>query len=220
MKEPIVEDPKAIAIIGGAQLAPQHLNILQTLTETFVAADSGADHLLAAGITPKAVIGDFDSLSGSSRLTFEPYLIHITEQDTTDLEKTLTCIKAPVIIGAGFLGGRLDHSFATFNAMVRFRQTPLILLSDSECCFRAPVGAWTIDLPSGTPFALLPMGEAVVSSTGLVWDMDRMTLSPTGRVSSSNKTAAPHVRVDVGGSVIVTLPLDQLGAAIDVVRVG
>ena len=82
MKVLIVDDPKAIAIVGGAQLAPEHLNILQTLTETFVAADSGADHLLAARITPKAVIGDFDSLSVQSRLEFGPYLTHITEQDT------------------------------------------------------------------------------------------------------------------------------------------
>ena len=219
MKELIVDDPKAIALIGGAQLAPQHLNILQTLTETFVAADSGADHLLAAGMTPKAVIGDFDSLSVQSRLEFAPYLIHLAEQDTTDLEKTLTRINAPVLIGAGFLGGRLDHSFAAFNVLARFEQMPLILLSDTDCCFRAPTGEWSIDLPPATPFALLPMGEAVVSSTGLVWDMDGMALSPTGRVSSSNRTAAARVDVRIAGPVIVTLPLDQLPAAIDVVRV-
>ena len=220
MKELIVDDPKAIALVGGAQLAPQHLNILQRLTKTFVAADSGADPLLAAGITPKAVIGDFDSLSEQSRLAFAPYLTHFEAQDSTDLEKTLACISAPIIVGAGFLGGRLDHSFAAFNAMVRFEQTPLILLSDSDCCFRAPEGVWSMDVPIGTAFALLPMEEAVVSSTGLVWDMDQLTLSPTGRVSSSNQTALPHIQLDITGSVIVTLPLDQLAAAIDVVRVG
>lgn len=220
MNAPIVDDPNAIALIGGAELASQHLNILQTLTETFVAADSGADHLLAARITPRAVIGDFDSLSVQSRLEFAPYLIHVAEQDTTDLEKTLSRLKAPVLIGAGFLGGRLDHSFAALNALARYATSPLILLSESECCFRAPETPWEITLPVGTGFAVLPMSDVVASTQGLVWDMDEMALSPVGRVSSSNVTAAPVVEVQVQGAAIVTLPLDQLSAAIDVVRAG
>jgi len=89
--------------------------------------------LLAAGLTPQAVIGDFDSLSMQSREAFSPYLIHIAEQDSTDLEKVLQRIAAPVIIGAGFLGGRVDHSFAAFNVMARLAQVPLILMSKDEC---------------------------------------------------------------------------------------
>lgn len=219
MNAPIVDDPNAIALIGGAELAPKHLNILQTLTETFVAADGGADHLLAARITPRAVIGDFDSLSVQSRLEFSPYLIHVTEQDTTDLEKTLNRLNAPVLIGAGFLGGRLDHSFAAMNALVRYAASPLILISEEECCFRAPETPWQIALPVGTAFALLPMSDVIASTKGLVWDMDDMALSPVGRVSSSNATAASVVAVTVQGAAIVTLPLNQLAAAIDVVRV-
>jgi thiamine pyrophosphokinase len=220
MTELIVDVTEPIALIGGAQIGPQHLNILQTLTQTFVAADSGADHLRIAGITPRAVIGDFDSLSDQSRTDFAPQLYHITEQDTTDLEKALGCISAPVIIGAGFLGGRLDHSFASFNVLARLATVPLILVSGTECCFRGPDAAWQIALPVGTPFAILPMEDVVVSSTGLAWDMDDMALSPVGRVSSSNMTAADVVSVRCTGAAIVTLPLSGLAAAIDVVRVG
>ena len=216
----IVDDPRAIALIGGAQLASQHLNILQTLTETFVAADGGADHLLAAHITPRAVIGDFDSLSVQSRSEFSPYLIHIAEQDTTDLEKALSRLKAPVLVGAGFLGGRLDHSFAALNALARYAESPLILMSETECCFRAPETLWQIAMPVGTGFAVLPMSDVVASTKGLVWDMNEMALSPVGRVSSSNATATRVVEVSIQGAALITLPLDQLPAAIDVVRVG
>ncbi len=219
MTELIVDVTDPIALIGGAQLSPQHLNILQTLTQTFVAADSGADHLLSAGISPAAVIGDFDSLSDDARSAFSPQLYHVTEQDTIDLEKTLNRISAPVIIGAGFLGGRLDHSFAALNALARSAGMPLILLSDTECCFRAPNTSWQIDLPQGTPFAILPLHDVVASTAGLVWDMDEMALSPIGRVSSSNMTEQDRVTVTITGAAIVTMPLDQLAAAIDVVRV-
>lgn len=220
MTELIVDAADPIALIGGAQLGPQHLNILQTLSNLFVAADGGADQLLAAGIDPVAVIGDFDSLTDTARSAFSPQLYHVAEQDTTDLEKSLDRISAPAIVGAGFLGGRLDHSFAALNALARRGDTPMILLSESECCFRAPNRRWQIDLPVGTPFAILPMHDVVASSTGLEWDMDQMALSPIGRVSSSNRTAQERVEVTITGAAIVTLPLDQLAAAIGVVRVG
>lgn len=219
MTELIVDAAEPIALIGGAKLGPQHLNILQTLTQTFVAADSGADHLRGAGITPKAVIGDFDSLSEASRTEFAPQLHYIPEQDTTDLEKSLSCISGPVIVGAGFLGGRLDHSFAAFSVLAQSAPTPLVLLSDTDCCFRAPDTPWDIALPVGTGFAILPMDDVVATTKGLVWDMDAMRLSPVGRVSSSNETALANVKVSVSGAAIVTLPLAQLSAAIDVVRV-
>jgi thiamine pyrophosphokinase len=219
MTQMIVDATYPIAVVGGAQLGPQHLNILQTLTQIFVAADSGADHLRVAGIIPKAVIGDFDSLSSQSRKAFAPQLVHITEQDTTDLEKTLARVSAPVLVGAGFLGGRLDHSFASLNALARYADVPLILLSDDECCFRGPNNPWVITLPIGTDFAILPMSDVVATTDGLTWDMDQMALSPVGRVSSSNTTAVTTVRIHLDGAAIVTLPLAHLAAAIDVVRV-
>ena len=218
MTELIVDAPDLVALIGGAQLGPQHLNILQTLTQTFVAADSGADHLRAAGIVPEAVIGDFDSLSDESRREFLPQSYHVPTQDTTDLEKVLSRVCAPIMVGAGFLGGRIDHSFASFNALARFTHVPLVLLSDTECCFRAPDDRWQIDLPVDTPFSVLPMGPCVASSKGLVWDMDQLPLSPVGFVSSSNMTRLPQVSVQTNGPAIVTLPLAHLSAAIDVVR--
>ncbi|MEO9863673.1 MAG: thiamine diphosphokinase [Yoonia sp.] len=218
MTELIVDAAEPIALIGGADLGPEHLNILQTLTQTFVAADSGADHLRRAGIIPKAVIGDFDSLSAAARTEFAPQLHHLLEQDTTDLEKALSCVSAPVLIGAGFLGGRLDHSFASFNALARSSRKRLILLSDTECCFLSPSTQWDIELPEGTPFAILPMTDVRATTNGLVWDMDDMALSPVGRVSSSNKTKAPIVTVRVTGAAIVTLPIGMLQAATAVVR--
>lgn len=216
----IVDCPDILGLVGGAQIAGEHVNILKMHAKIFVAADSGADHLLGYGITPSAVIGDFDSVSPAARETYAPYLVHVAEQDSTDLEKALHRITAPVILGAGFLGGRLDHSFASLSVLARYRDVPLILLSAENCCFRAPEGPWDIALPVGTDFAVLPMSETVVRSEGLQWDMDQIRLSPVGMVSSSNKTAASVVRLEIQGDALITLPLDHLPAAIGVVRAG
>ena len=40
---------------------------------------------------------------------------HLVDQDTTDFDKALRHIKAPVVIGAGFSGARTDHALAAFT---------------------------------------------------------------------------------------------------------
>lgn len=220
MTAPIVSSDKLIALVGGAEIAPEVLNILQTLTDTFVAADGGANTMDAAGLYPTKVIGDFDSLSDASRQKFAPQLLHIAEQDSTDLEKVITRVAAPVIVAAGFLGGRLDHTLAALNVLVRFPEVPLILLDHVDCCFCCRAGGMTLQVPPDIPLSVLPMDQIVATTQGLVWDMDRMPLHPAGMVSSSNRSAAEVVSINVTGPAIVTLPADHLSAAIAAVRAG
>ena len=80
----IVHSFDPVVLVGGADLGPEDFNIVQTEMTTFVGVDGGADHLLGRGITPVAVIGDFDSLSDAARAAFGPVLHHIPEQATVD----------------------------------------------------------------------------------------------------------------------------------------
>lgn len=220
MNDRIVDVTVPIALVGGSDLAPELLNILQSITEFFVAVDGGVDHLRDFGLRPAAIFGDLDSISDDSRIEFAPQLIHITEEDTTDLEKAIARIAAPVIVGAGFLGGRLDHSFAALSVLARFADSPLILVSPTNCCFRCPDAGVTLDLPLGTLIAVLPMDSIRCTSDGLRWDMADTALHPAGFVSSSNQTEKPTVHIKVTGPAIITLPVAQLATAIAAVRVG
>lgn len=220
MSDLIVDATKPVALVGGAEVAPKTIKILQTLTDIFVAADGGAEHLRAYQTSPEAIIGDLDSISPATRQAFAPQLVRIAEEDTTDLEKVVSRVAAPVLVGAGFLGGRLDHSFAALNVLARFADKPLILLSEQDCCFRCPDAGLQIRLPVGTPFAVLPMDDLHATSRGLQWEMDNLALHPSGFVSSSNRTVAADVKVTVTGPALVTLPVAQLAAVIAAVRVG
>lgn len=220
MTAPIVSSADPIALIGGAQVAPEILNILQTLTEVFVAADGGANTLHAAGVHPSKVIGDFDSISDAVRQDFAPVLLHVAEQDSTDLEKVISRVAAPVLIGAGFLGGRLDHTMAALSVMARYAAVRLILIDETDCCFRCPPGGATVSVPVETPLSVLPMDAIEATTRGLKWDMDGMALHPAGRVSSSNRAAAETVTIQATGPAIITLPVQQLPAAIAAVRAG
>ncbi|GLC87449.1 thiamine diphosphokinase [Lysinibacillus piscis] len=95
----------------------------------FIGADRGALYLIEQGITPHAIVGDFDSL------TAEEYQLVIThthdserfqeEKDETDTDLALlkALRYAPTeIILTGVTGGRLDHYEAAIRSIYRLQK--------------------------------------------------------------------------------------------------
>ena len=97
------------------QIADQLLRDLDASGGHLVAADGGADHIATAGLTPEAIIGDFDSLSQPEDWLGRTRLLRIEEQETTDFEKALYSTYAPVTIALGMTGGRFDHTLAALD---------------------------------------------------------------------------------------------------------
>ncbi|WP_394154152.1 thiamine diphosphokinase [Loktanella salsilacus] len=207
MFEPIVHASSPITLLGGSDTDNSQLNICLKVAPSVVAADGGADHALRHDLKPIAVIGDMDSLSNKARTAFADALHHVAEQDSTDFEKCLTRIKAPLIMAAGFLGGRLDHTLAVLGTLARLRAHHVILVSPDDVCVLLPHGHSMWQLSPGLRAGVLPLGHATVSSNGLVWDLAGSKLAPDGLVSSSNAVKQAQVSFDVAGPVLLTLPL-------------
>ena len=167
----IVERSEPVTLVGGAQLGPDDLSIAMTLAPTVVAADSGADHLLAADIEPNAIFGDFDSISDAARMKYFDRMCQIDEQDTTDLSKALRHIYAPVILGIGFIGNRFDHTFAALHCALVHIDRPIVFLSSNDVIFILKDRVASLSVPIETPLAVLPLIRSVVSSEGLNWEL-------------------------------------------------
>lgn len=217
MLGPIVATKNSIVLVGGAALEPEDLNISPRISPIFVAVDGGADHLLAASLMPEAVIGDLDSLSDAARDQFADRLHRVAEQDTTDFEKALSRVQAPVIIALGFMGGRLDHQMAVLNVVMRHRDKAIVLVGPDDVVFVAP-SKTVLWVPSGTRIALLPLGDARVETHGLKWDLMDAALHVAGAISSSNETLADQVTIHAMGQLLITLPKAHLTDAIAAVR--
>ena len=207
MVDPIVHVSSPVTLLGGADLDDNELNICLKVAPSVVAADGGADHARREGLHPLAVIGDMDSISATARTAFGDVLHHIAEQETTDFEKCLTRIAAPLVMAAGFLGGRLDHTMSALGVVARLRAEHVVLVARDDVCVLLPQDESLWHLTPGDRAALLPLGHATVTSAGLRWDLTDRTLAPDGTVSSSNAVAAPSVRLSVSGPVLLTLPL-------------
>ena len=190
-----IHAPGPITLVGGAPLAPGLLEQARGIAPEFHAADGGADALLAAGIEPRSVIGDLDSLSPAARARLGDRVVHDPCQDTTDLEKCLSRLRAPLILGLGFVGGRVDHTLAALGALPG-APGPVLLLG-AEDVVMALGGALEMDPAPGTRISLMPLAPVRVASEGLRWGTD-LVLSPTGRTGASN-AALGRVRLSPEG---------------------
>lgn len=206
----IVRTRTFLTLLGGAKTQLKHVNQALSLAPILVAADGGADTALAAGHMPVAVIGDMDSISDGARSQIPAERRHhIPEQDSTDFAKCLRSVEAPAILAVGFAGGRLDHQLAACTTLVNFPEQRVILLTEEDLCFLAPLKL-RLDLAAGTRVSLYPMAPVKGRSTGLVYPIDGLTLSPATRVGTSNEAEGLVELEFESRDMLVLLPKDQL----------
>lgn len=187
-----------------------------------IAADSGVDHALAAGIEIDIAIGDMDSVSTAGLAAAEAAgtrVIRLPEnKNATDLELALDQAAALeprriMVLGGG--GGRLDHLLAEL----------LLLGADRYAAFQVDAlfgstGAYVIREERvlkgrrGALVSLLAMhgpAEGVVTS-GLVYALAGETLMPGSTRGVSNIFAEAEAHVELASGVLIALcPVSERG---------
>ena len=151
-----------------------------------IAADGGAEHALAHGLTPDAVVGDLDSVGEGTRAAVPAdRFVREAADDRTDLEKTVAYALAHGateidIVAAG--GKRADHALANLSVLVRFQGRAAIRIVDDLFAIEAVSGETTIDGPPGTVVSLVAIGPCRgVTTRGLRWELTDATLDFSAR---------------------------------------
>ncbi|MEY4698455.1 MAG: hypothetical protein RIT14_2883 [Pseudomonadota bacterium] len=215
MNQPIVQSLDGVTLVGGGPVTRAALRLALARAPGLVAADSGADRILAAGLMPQAVVGDFDSLSARARAVIDPArLFPIAEQATTDFDKALRSVEAPFTLALGFAGARIDHGLAVLNALVRHADRTCLVIGPRDVVFHAP-RELRLRLRVGDRLSLFPMAEVRGESLGLEWPVAGLTFAPDGMIGTSNRVSAAevHLRFDRAGMLVI-LPRGRLDAAI------
>lgn len=210
----IVSTDSPVCFVGGGQISQTALTADFPNVTSFVGVDGGADHLLAAGISPAAVIGDFDSLSDQARATFSNVLCHVSEQETTDFEKALIRVAAPLIYAVGFTGGRLDHTLGVLNVMARYADRRVFLVDHDDVSFVISQSLDNLMLPAGDRISLMPLDEVQVSATGLRWPLSDFAMHPVRRTSGSNTATGDPISIRTNGALLVTVSRAHLARAV------
>lgn len=203
-----------LTLVGAGPVDPADLARCLALAPDLVAADGGAATALRHGHVPTLVLGDFDSLPPDIAARLPPErLRQVACQDSTDFEKCLAAISADLVLGLGFLGGRIDHSLAAMTALVRDRRR-IVLLGSEDVVLAVP-DRLALGLDPGCRVSLFPLAPVTGRSTGLRWPIDGIAFAADGRIGTSNAATGPvTIRMDGPGMVLV-MPRAALGAVLD-----
>ena len=147
-----------VTLIGGGPVPRADLDAALRLAPVIAAADRGADIALGFGLMPGAVWGDLDSISEAARKAIPRERLHlVAEQESTDFEKCLARIQAPLVLAIGFSGGRQDHFLpqGLRRLLPATLLAPLLAHSPARPTSNAKCWCWAPDL-AATPLLSVP----------------------------------------------------------------
>ncbi|WP_306461219.1 thiamine diphosphokinase [Shimia sediminis] len=200
----IVHDLEPITLIGGGLVRESDLTDCLTLAPRLVAADGGALQALDFGVMPEAVIGDMDSGHDVEDRGVPPEALHrIDEQDSTDFDKALRNIDAPLVLGVGFAGRRIDHELACYNALLRHADRRCILVGSDDVVCLCPRKLY-LPLEAETRVSLFPLAPVTGRSDGLAWPIEGVQFAPDGAIGTSNAAKGPvTLEIDAPGLLLI-----------------
>ena len=209
----------AVVVAGGAAPDLDALSAMGGPGTIVVAADSGATHALAAGLTVDVLVGDLDSIDAAALAELEGGATrierHPVAKDATDLE---LAIDVAVREGAGSVfvvaghGGRVDQSVANTLVLASPRWSGVSMHAVLDAARVSVVhggGAVTFDGAPGDVVTLLPVhGPAGgVRCVGLEYPLQGETLDPGSTRGVSNVLVDRRATVSVdSGTLLVVRP--------------
>ena len=178
-----------------------------------IGCDGGMDALDAAGVVPKVILGDFDSVSDEVLARFQAQAEVIRLPREKDLTDTHAAVKHALSAGAenivilGGIGGRFDHTMGNVAllSMCADHGAEAVMI---DTCNRIRIVKDTIEIKKeaqyGTYVSVLPYGgDATVSLSGFRYPLSEHTLSYADTLGVSNEILADVCRVTVHAGQIL-----------------
>lgn len=179
-----------------------------------ICADGGAEHAVAASLTPDVIIGDLDSISLSLKTKFEKssttFIKYPREKNFTDAELAIHYAieqEAIVIYIFGLLGDRLDHMLANilFLSQLIHKSSITIIEGDQKISFIQD--KQTFHGKKGDELSLIPLKEDCegITTNGLYYPLDNDTLHYGSTRGISNVMTQETASVEVKKGVLIAI---------------
>ncbi len=211
--------PHIVLVVGGGS-APTPLDAARWPgPDVVIAADSGVDHALAAGLRIDRVVGDLDSASdaGLAAARSQGAVVErfAPDKDETDLELALDrahALRPDRVVVTGLSGGRTDHFLANvlLATSPRYADTIVDIVSGSDRMFVVH-SSRTIEARAGETLTLLPIhGSATgVTTSGLDYPLDDEPLAAGSPRGVSNVVSTGPVTVTVRSGTLLAILADE-----------
>jgi thiamine pyrophosphokinase len=202
-----------VFLVGDGELSEHQFRSLYSDPHPLIAADGGANALRDFLMIPHAVIGDMDSIRDRDFFEKQSQLVHIEDQDTTDLEKCLMEVEAPLYLALGFIGKRFDHTLEILHVLEKYSHKQIVFFSKEDVIIRLPK-SFEIELPLGTRFSLYPLKRTLLlSSVGLKYPLKGLIMEQGQMIGTSNETTESTVRIEQSEEgLIAIVPIEHVAA--------
>ncbi len=201
---------RCVILSAGPVRDADALRDLLRADDAFVVADGGQRLALALGITPLAIVADFDS-SCFGDLPDAVARIRLPEKkDCTD---TAAAVEYALQHGfdefllLGCTGGRLDHQYAATQLLVQLAKRGIsATIADDQNRIMAAVSSPIVMQPmDGWSLSLFAFGEAVrgLSVRGAVYELDAYDLFPDDPLCVSNSVTDTPCTITFSSGVLL-----------------
>ena len=218
----------AVVVVGGGPLSPRAIEAWEAAANdgdtVVIAADSGLDHAVAAGLRPDRLVGDLDSISASGRMWAYAHGTVVEEhppaKDETDTELALASAVADTEVSdLLLLGGldplvddRLDHLLGTLlvlghPTLGRFASVRAVL-GGSAVAVLHPGRITDLPLAAGQVFSLLALHGPCrwVTLTGARWPLAEASMTGFEARGLSNVSTGDTTAGVAEGTITVVIP--------------
>ena len=205
----------AVVFLDGEYGDPAWYRALAARADILLAADGGAAFLVAAGVRPEAVVGDFDSLDDAAAAALRAqgveFVRHPVHKDVTDGE---LAVEEALRRGAGGLllagaTGALDHTLGHLAILRRLAERGVdarMVAPDLAVTVLAAPAEVVLAAPAGVRVSLAPTGgDVIVSLSGLEYPLDRGVLPADACLGLGNHVTAPPARISVHQGAVVAV---------------
>lgn len=212
---------QVVVVAGGGPLSPTAIEAVPD-GSFIIAADSGLDYAVAAGLAPDVLVGDLDSISAAGRMWAYEHAAtieeHAPDKDLTDTELALAhALRVPAVTDLVLVSGsatpeeRLDHLFGVVLALGHPSLAALssvrALIGTTELRVLHAGRTTVLDMQPGQEFSLLALhGPCTgVDVVGARWPLADATLTATEARGLSNEASGATIEVSVKTGVLTVV---------------
>ena len=203
---------KAALIIDGEFPVNKKLIDKIKSSDMIIAVDGAANTLIDNGIIPNVAVGDFDSIDSSSKDNIAT-IVHMENQNKTDLEKTLDwCIDHNYLCLSifGISGQSEDHFLGNFFIINEYADSIDCIIYTDYSTITPCIGKTTFKSFDGETVSIVSFEqENKVTSTNLEYPLDAYKLSPSAR-AIRNKSLGETFTIESSDKVMVFQIKDEL----------
>lgn len=186
--------------VGGGPVDEQQLRYWADTGALLIAVDGGLNAIRDAGLWPSHVLGDLDSAAPAylDECRAAGITCHFhDDQNSTDLEKALRAYPDGMIVGLGFLDGRMDHALAALHGLIKADGVGRVLLIGACDALMIAKASLRFSLSAGKRVSIVPLTPvSFVRSAGLLWALDGLDMEIGGQGGTSNEASGGDVVIE------------------------